>query len=236
MRVWLLILAVLATLQLASQVASTGERQQQVLQISKGVTNQTLSSSTLTTTTKPTILASSQLQSPPSFNSLLVIVDPSTSKLSDSLSDHSSIKNTAVKLAVADGVASSTVAPENEGENSLSHHPEQKTTFKPDTDTLVKVQNTLLTAFGLKRPPRKVDRSKILIPETMKQMYAEIIDQDLDSVTIPRPGLNTKTANTVRTFIHQGEFFFLIYINSRLIKKLVLSGIWLLIVNVIVAF
>ncbi|XP_053960155.1 protein decapentaplegic [Anastrepha ludens] len=73
--------------------------------------------------------------------------------------------------------------------------------LKPDPSTLVQIENSLLSLFNMKRPP-KIDRTKIIIPEAMKQLYAQIMGHDLDSVMIPRPGLLTKSANTVRSFTH----------------------------------
>lgn len=197
MRAWLLILAVLATLQITTQVAST-EGQQQVLQNRKSNKNQNQESSSL-----------SPLSSSSSSYSLPVIVDTSTSKLSDSLSNNNDKTKTPHNTAAAESDAAA-AAPEDEDEDSLSHH-QEKLTLKPDTDTLVKVQNTLLSAFGLKRRPKNLDRSKIVIPEAMKKLYAEIMGQELDSINIPKPGLHTKTANTVRSFTHQGELFFYFY-------------------------
>lgn len=75
---------------------------------------------------------------------------------------------------------------------------------KPDPSTLVEIENSLLSLFNMKRPP-KIDRSKIIIPEAMKKLYAQIMGHEIDSVNIPRPGLLTKSANTVRSFTHKGK-------------------------------
>ncbi|XP_073827065.1 decapentaplegic morphogen [Musca autumnalis] len=74
--------------------------------------------------------------------------------------------------------------------------------LKPDPSTLVEIENSLLSLFNMKRPP-KIDRSKIIIPEAMKQLYAQIMGHELNSVNIPKPGLLTKSANTVRSFTHK---------------------------------
>ncbi|EDW04541.1 GH17242 [Drosophila grimshawi] len=79
-----------------------------------------------------------------------------------------------------------------------------KDKVKPDPSTLVEIENSLLSLFNMKRPP-KIDRSKIVIPEAMKKLYAQIMGHELDSVNIPKPGLLTKSANTVRSFTHKGE-------------------------------
>ncbi|KAH8352220.1 hypothetical protein KR084_002849 [Drosophila pseudotakahashii] len=77
-----------------------------------------------------------------------------------------------------------------------------KDKLKPDPSTLVEIEKSLLSLFNMKRPP-KIDRSKIIIPEPMKKLYAEIMGHELDSVNIPKPGLLTKSANTVRSFTHK---------------------------------
>ncbi|EDW64126.2 protein decapentaplegic isoform X2 [Drosophila virilis] len=77
-----------------------------------------------------------------------------------------------------------------------------KDKVKPDPSTLVEIENSLLSLFNMKRPP-KIDRSKIIIPEAMKKLYAQIMGHEIDSVNIPRPGLLTKSANTVRSFTHK---------------------------------
>ncbi|XP_052869304.1 protein decapentaplegic [Anopheles cruzii] len=74
---------------------------------------------------------------------------------------------------------------------------------KPDPKTLVEVEKTLLSLLGFPNRP-KIDRSKVVIPEAMKQLYAQIMGHELvDSVSIPREGLNTHNANTVRSFTHE---------------------------------
>lgn len=188
MRAWLLILAVLATLQITTQVASTEDQQIQEIH-QKQNSNPDLENS------------SSPSPPPPSTSSysLPVIVNTSTSKLSDSLSDDSN------------QVQGDSEDESQSDDDSLSYHRE-KITLKPDTENLVEVQNTLLQLIGLKRRPRNLDRSKIIIPEAMKKLYAEIMGQELDSINIPKPGLHTKTANTVRSFSHQGELLFYFYI------------------------
>ncbi|XP_034099262.1 protein decapentaplegic isoform X1 [Drosophila albomicans] len=77
-----------------------------------------------------------------------------------------------------------------------------KDKVKPDPSTLVEIENSLLSLFNMKRPP-KIDRSKIIIPDAMKKLYAQMMGHELDSVNIPRPGLLTKSANTVRSFTHK---------------------------------
>lgn len=79
-----------------------------------------------------------------------------------------------------------------------------------DDETKVKVEKNLLSIFGMTKRPHPIDRSKIVIPEAMKQLYAEMMGDELkESVNLPKPGLLTKSANTVRSFIHEGKSIFL---------------------------
>ncbi|XP_016945381.4 protein decapentaplegic isoform X2 [Drosophila suzukii] len=89
-----------------------------------------------------------------------------------------------------------------QGPSTYSKEALIKDKLKPDPSTLVEIEKSLLSLFNMKRPP-KIDRSKIIIPEPMKRLYAEIMGHELDSVNIPKPGLLTKSANTVRSFTHK---------------------------------
>lgn len=75
-----------------------------------------------------------------------------------------------------------------------------------DHDTQIKVEKNLLSIFGMKKRPTPIDRSKVVIPDAMKALYAEIMGEELrESVNLPKPGLHTKSANTVRSFTHEGK-------------------------------
>lgn len=75
-----------------------------------------------------------------------------------------------------------------------------------DQDTQIKVEKNLLNIFGMKKRPTPINRANVVIPDAMKVLYAEIVGEELrDSVHFPKPGLHTKSANTVRSFTHEGE-------------------------------
>lgn len=75
-----------------------------------------------------------------------------------------------------------------------------------DKETKIKVEKNLLTLFGMSKRPKPIDRSKIVIPEAMKALYSEIMGEELrETVNFPKPGLLTKSANTVRSFLHEGN-------------------------------
>lgn len=95
-----------------------------------------------------------------------------------------------------DHSGSSSSSSSNSDSSSNSHS-------KPDPATLVEIEKNLLSLFGFPKRP-KIDRSKVVIPEAMKQLYAQIMGHDLvDSVSVPKEGLNTRNANTVRSFTHE---------------------------------
>lgn len=102
---------------------------------------------------------------------------------------------------------------------------------KPDSETQVQIEKNLLSLFGMNSRPRSIDRSKVIIPEAMKQLYAEITGQELRTTNLPKPGLHTKSANTVRSFQHEGNclfvpiyilqlFFFLLLIHLKPVRDL----------------
>ncbi|XP_017075700.1 protein decapentaplegic isoform X2 [Drosophila eugracilis] len=136
---------------------------------------------------------------------------PSTSASTSSESHQSSIESIFVEepTLVLDREVASINVPANakaiiaeQGPSTYSKEALIKDKLKPDPSTLVEIEKSLLSLFNMKRPP-KIDRSKIIIPEPMKKLYAEIMGHELDSVNIPKPGLLTKSANTVRSFTHK---------------------------------
>ncbi|XP_064539236.1 protein decapentaplegic isoform X2 [Drosophila montana] len=122
---------------------------------------------------------------------------PSSSSIPDS-----SNANTDIVLGEFEmpGIADAIIAEDEPATYSSKEIIKDK--VKPDPSTLVEIENSLLSLFNMKRPP-KIDRSKIIIPEAMKILYAQIMGHEIDSVNIPRPGLLTKSANTVRSFTHK---------------------------------
>lgn len=77
-----------------------------------------------------------------------------------------------------------------------------------DRETQIKVEKNLLTLFGRSKRPKPIDRSKVVIPDSLKMLYTEIMGEELrESVNLPKPGLHTKSANTVRSFTHEGMYY-----------------------------
>lgn len=75
---------------------------------------------------------------------------------------------------------------------------------KPDPQTLVQIEKNLLSLFGFEKRP-KVDRSKIVIPEAMKKLYAQITGHELEIIDAPKADIHSKDANTIRSYTHEGE-------------------------------
>lgn len=89
--------------------------------------------------------------------------------------------------------------------SSSSSSPSPSVTM--DHDTKIKVEQNLLSLFGRSKRPKPIDRSKVVIPESLKLLYADIMGEELrESVNLPKPGLHTKSANTVRSFTHEGMY------------------------------
>ncbi|XP_055299922.1 protein decapentaplegic-like [Sitodiplosis mosellana] len=85
---------------------------------------------------------------------------------------------------------------------SLSSSPSPSVAM--DHDTIIKVEQNLLSLFGRSKRPKPIDRSKVVIPESLKLLYSEIMGDELrETVNLPKPGLHAKSSNTVRSFTHE---------------------------------
>lgn len=76
-----------------------------------------------------------------------------------------------------------------------------------DKKALQQVESNLLSLFGLNRRPRP-NRKNVRIPKAMLDLYKLQTGQDVDTSMLPLPGRHTRSANTVRTFTHQGRVIF----------------------------
>ena len=77
------------------------------------------------------------------------------------------------------------------------------TSLKDNPEALEKVESSLLSLFGFRRRPRP---GKVVVPEAMLELYRRQTGHDVDTTNLPLPGKHTRTANTVRSFIHMGKF------------------------------
>lgn len=66
------------------------------------------------------------------------------------------------------------------------------------------LEANLLSLLGLGRRPRG-DRTRAIIPPAMMELYRQQTGLEVDTVSLPLPGRHTRSANTVRTFTHQGK-------------------------------
>jgi hypothetical protein len=79
------------------------------------------------------------------------------------------------------------------------------TTADKDKARLVKgVEESLLKMFSLSKRPRP-DRSKVVIPEALIQLYRQQTGLEVDTTALNAPGKRTGSANTVRSFTHKGR-------------------------------
>lgn len=76
-----------------------------------------------------------------------------------------------------------------------------------DPEVVEQFEKTLLSQLGMEKKPKSIDRSKIVIPNQLKEVYNKImVDHELiNSVNLPVPGVHAKSANTVRSFAHEGK-------------------------------
>lgn len=64
------------------------------------------------------------------------------------------------------------------------------------------VEDNLMSLFGFTSRPKNIDRSKVVIPQAMLDLYERQTGKRLDTTNIHKPGAHTKSANTVRSFTH----------------------------------
>lgn len=209
MRAWLLVIAVLATFQPIVQVASTEST------LLASISSSARRNTKTTNAASPSSAALSSTQSSPSSSSSQLPSSSTQSSAPISLSDAdlNSVSDTRSSSNNMNNLNRNSV--ENSGKNS------DEQIDRLDKATQVQIENNLLSLFGFKSRPKLIDRSKIVIPEAMKQLYAEIMGHELrESVNLPKPGLHSKSANTVRSFTHEGKpvlyLLFIISIFSRL--------------------
>ena len=66
------------------------------------------------------------------------------------------------------------------------------------------MEGSLLNMFGLKRRPRP-SRQSISVPDFLVELYQQQTGLQVDTTDLNLRGKLTQTANTVRTFAHQGN-------------------------------
>lgn len=202
MHAWLFVLAVLAILQGVTQVASTVE-QSSLERRSPAAVSFIQSITTPSSSRSRSSGGSASDDVSPDSDDSVAQSEPTVDE--DSVEEEQEIVGGELRVqldevveANSDSSSSSSNSDSNSGSNSDSN-----SHSKPDPATLVEIEKSLLSLFGFPKRP-KIDRSKVVIPEAMKQLYAQIMGHELDdSVSVPKPGLNTRNANTVRSFTHE---------------------------------
>lgn len=77
-------------------------------------------------------------------------------------------------------------------------------------EALAEVEASLLSLFGFKSRP-KIDKSKIVIPQALIEMYEKQTGFPFETASIPKKGLHTRSANTIRSFTHIGRWWILLH-------------------------
>lgn len=209
MHAWLYVLAVLAILQGVTQVASTGDQPSVSAPITTTSTTSTSSIDSIShpdeSSHRPSTSDDSVAQSEPKVDEdslerpaageLHLEIDPVAS---------AAVENNVDNVDDDDKSENEDDSDDSDYSVDFSHsNSHSDSDSKPDPATLVEIEKNLLSLFGFPKRP-KIDRSKVVIPEAMKKLYAQIMGHDLaDSVNVPKEGLNTRNANTVRSFTHE---------------------------------
>lgn len=81
-----------------------------------------------------------------------------------------------------------------------------------EPDKLEQIENSLISIFGMEKRPKIIDRKNIVIPDELHDIYTRLTaGAPMDSVNLPMPGVHAKSANTMRSFQHEGKFFIAIF-------------------------
>lgn len=77
-----------------------------------------------------------------------------------------------------------------------------------DPVALANYEKDLFAQLGLTKRPKIIDRASIVIPDELMDTYRKMMagHEQSDSVALPTPGLHTKSANTIRSYGHEGTF------------------------------
>lgn len=95
----------------------------------------------------------------------------------------------------------------NSDSKHINENEASKPSMKLDPETEVIFKNSLLSIMGVSKRPKPIERSKHVIPDSMKKLWTDLTSEELrESVNLPKPGLHTKSANTVRSFTHEGMY------------------------------
>lgn len=77
-----------------------------------------------------------------------------------------------------------------------------------EPDKLEQIEKSLISLLGMERRPKIIDRTKIVIPDELQDIFNEMMTGHyaMDSVSLPMPGVHAKSANTIRCFQHEGNY------------------------------
>ncbi len=83
-----------------------------------------------------------------------------------------------------------------------------------EPDKLEQIEKSLISLLGMERRPKIIDRTKIVIPDELQDIFNEMMTGHyaMDSVSLPMPGVHAKSANTIRCFQHEGTDYFVVFL------------------------
>jgi hypothetical protein len=78
---------------------------------------------------------------------------------------------------------------------------------KMDPHRILRFEQILLKLLGMKkRPVRDKDKGELYIPKYLNQLYNNQLERDVPTSNLNLAGRFTKSANTIRSFYHSGEY------------------------------
>ena len=91
--------------------------------------------------------------------------------------------------------------------------PEKLASGRPPRAVVDKLEAAFLHTLGMKRRPS----GRVVVPEFLSEVYEKVSSttRELNTLDLNLPGHMTGSANTVRTFVHSGEFGFEFELRSQ---------------------
>lgn len=82
--------------------------------------------------------------------------------------------------------------------------PVQRKVSDKDEKVLKTIETSLMSLFGFSKRPRP-NKKDIVIPKAMLELYEQQTGMEVDTTNFMLPGRLTSSANTVRSFTHEGR-------------------------------
>lgn len=95
-----------------------------------------------------------------------------------------------------------------------------------DKKVLDSIEKNLMGLFGFSKRPRP-NRKDIVIPKALLDLYKKQTGMDIETTSFMLPGRLTSSANTVRSFTHEGKD---VISSSPLRISLITYSVWLFLI------